>query len=53
MDDLQFYLVNDFCSQCNTITSHDAFELKESKDEQAVLDPIKTEHVCGHCHSVN
>jgi ribosomal protein L44E len=48
MDDLQFYLVNDYCPRCNSVTQHDAFEVdnKQHKDEAQV------EQVCEKCQGL-
>lgn len=48
MDDLQFYLVNDYCPRCNSVTPHDAFEVdnKQHKDEAQV------EQVCEKCQGL-
>lgn len=49
MDDLQFYLVNDYCPRCNSVTTHEAFELdiKQHRDEAQV------EHVCEKCQGLD
>jgi hypothetical protein len=51
MDDLQFYLVNEYCPRCNSVTAHDAFEVNNEINGQNENSPVEVEHSCSNCQS--
>ncbi|WP_234497363.1 hypothetical protein [Vibrio maritimus] len=51
MDDLQFYLVNEYCPRCNSVTTHDVFEVNTDNDEQN--SQTEVEHFCEKCQSLD
>jgi len=37
MDDLQFYLVNEYCPRCNSVTTHDVFEVNTDNEKAGTV----------------
>lgn len=50
MDDLQFYLVNDYCPRCHSVTTHDAFEVDNEQHKDDLQ--AQVEHVCEKCQAL-